>query len=365
MLQDMESTEPADVLLGKNPEELTAISVEAGLPRFSGKQLARWLYVTGAARWDEMTNLSKAGRQSLARRYRIGRKEPAGVMRSKDGTAKYLFETEDGHYVETVFIPDGERATVCVSCQVGCKMGCRFCMTGRQGYVASLGVGDILNQIYSLPERERLTNIVFMGQGEPLDNWENVNRATEVLTSGWGLAWSPRRITISTVGVRRGLRRLLEENPCNVAISLHHPLHSGRMELMPAEKAFPISEMVEVLREYDFARRGPRNAEVPKQRRLTFEYIVFDGVNDSRSHAAALVDLLRGLDCRINLIRFHSIPETPLRGVDEKRMVAFRDYLTEHGVFTTIRASRGEDIMAACGLLSTAGREACQEEEYK
>jgi 23S rRNA (adenine2503-C2)-methyltransferase len=277
---------------------------------------------------------------------------PADSQHSVDGTVKYLLPVrcaDDAHreeerFVETVFIPDGERATLCVSCQVGCKMNCLFCQTGKQGWHGNLTAADILNQIYAIPECEQLTNIVFMGQGEPMDNLDAVLRATEVLTADWGWAWSPKRITVSSVGVRGKLKRFLDESPCHVAISLHSPLHEQRAQLMPSEKAMSINEVVDLLRGYDFAH----------QRRLSFEYIVFGGLNDSMAHAKAIVDLLRRLDCRINLIRFHQIPGVPLHGADEETMLRFRDYLTAHGVFTTIRASRGQDIYAACGLLSTA-----------
>ena len=223
-------------------------------------------------------------------------------------------------------------------------MNCLFCQTGKQGFEGNLTASDIVNQIYSLPERDKLTNIVFMGQGEPMDNLDNVLRSTEILTAAWGYAWSPKRITVSSVGIKGKLRRFIEESECHLAISLHSPLHEQRAMLMPAEKAMPISEVVEMLRGYDFSH----------QRRLSFEYIVFGGLNDSKAHAREIVKLLNGLDCRINLIRFHQIPGVGLHGADEERMTAFRDYLTAHGLFTTIRASRGQDIYAACGLLSTA-----------
>ena len=247
-------------------------------------------------------------------------------------------------FVETVYIPDKDRATLCVSCQVGCKMNCLFCQTGKQGFEGNLSVADILNQVYSLPEVDNLTNIVFMGQGEPMDNLDNVLRATEILTADYGWAWSPKRITVSSVGVKNKLRRFLEESDCHVAISMHSPLPEQRAELMPAQRGMGIEEVVELLKNYDFSH----------QRRLSFEYIVFGGVNDSNAHAREIVRLLKGLDCRINLIRFHQIPGVALHGAEEKRMEELRDYLTAHGVFTTIRASRGEDIFAACGLLSTS-----------
>ena len=277
----------------------------------------------------------------LANHYCIGAMEPADCQRSKDGTVKYLFPVSSGKFVETVYIPDRDRATLCVSCQVGCKMNCLFCQTGKQGFEGQLTAADILNQIYSLPERDSLTNIVFMGQGEPMDNLDNVLKATEILTAEWGYAWSPRRITVSSVGIKEKLRRFLDESECHVAISLHSPLHEQRQSLMPAEKAMPIADVVALLKQYDFSH----------QRRLSFEYIVFDGINDSTTHAKEIIRLLDGLYCRVNLIRFHCIPDVPLRTTDDRKMEAMRDYLTHHGIFTTIRASRGQDIFAACGLL--------------
>ena len=223
-------------------------------------------------------------------------------------------------------------------------MNCLFCQTGKQGFEGSLTAADILNQIYALPERDTLTNIVFMGQGEPMDNLDAVLRATEVLTADWGYAWSPRRITVSSVGVKNKLKRFLDESECHVAISMHSPLPEQRQMLMPAQKQMSIVEVVDLLKQYDFAH----------QRRCSFEYICFAGLNDTTMHAREIVKLVKGLDCRVNLIRFHEIPGVDLPGADEKRMEALRDYLTAHGVFTTIRASRGQDIFAACGLLSTA-----------
>lgn len=331
-------------LLGMTLNELKEAVRELGMPVFTGGQIARWLYVQHAHSIEEMTNLSKNNRARLAERYRIGCADPIDAQHSDDGTIKYLFPTVNGKFVETVYIPDNDRATLCVSCQVGCKMNCLFCQTGKQGFEGNLTTGDILNQVYSLPEREKLTNIVFMGQGEPMDNLENVLRATTILTADYGYAWSPKRITVSSVGIRGKLKRFLDESDCHVAISLHSPIAEQRAALMPAQKAMPITEVVDLLRTYDFAH----------QRRLSFEYIVFGGVNDSPAHAKAIVRLLKGVDCRINLIRFHPIPNIDLHGASDEKMEIFRDYLTAHGVFTTIRASRGQDIFAACGLLSTA-----------
>lgn len=331
-------------LLGMTLAELKDLAKSLGMPAFTGGQIAQWIYVKHVRSIDEMTNISKANRDRLAAGYTIGCMPHIDAQYSKDGTIKYLFPTASGKFVETVFIPDNDRATLCVSSQVGCKMNCLFCQTGKQGFEGNLTTCDILNQIYSLPEADRLTNIVFMGQGEPMDNLDNVLKATTLLTADYAYAWSPKRITVSSVGLKNKLRRFIEESDCHLAISLHSPLHEQRSQLMPAERGFAIEDIVEMLKGYDFSH----------QRRLSFEYIVFGGVNDTPTHARQLVKLLNGLDCRINLIRFHKIPDVPLDGAPDEKMESFRDYLTAHGIFTTIRASRGQDIYAACGLLSTA-----------
>lgn len=340
-------------LLGMTLGQVQAVAYDLGMPKFAAGQVASWLYGKKVASIDEMTNLSAKHREALKEKFEIGAEAPVEEMRSVDGTVKYLFRVGEGRFVETVFIPDDDRGTLCVSSQVGCKMNCKFCLTGKQGFAMNLSAHQILNQIYSIPERDKLTNLVFMGMGEPLDNLDEVLKALEILTSGYGYAWSPRRITVSTVGVRKGLERFIQESDCHLAVSLHAPFPLLRRELMPAEKAFSVTEIVEALKKYDFS----------KQRRLSFEYILFRGVNDSLVYAKELVKLLRGLDCRVNLIRFHAIPGAGLEGTDMETMVAFRDYLTSHGVFSTIRASRGEDIFAACGMLSTAKEQERKEKE--
>ena len=331
-------------LLGMTLDELKTVVKELGMPQFTASQMARWIYQQHVRSIDEMTNISKANRERLKESFCVGAMEPIDCQRSVDGTVKYLFPTAGGKFVETVYIPDHDRATLCVSCQVGCKMNCLFCQTGKQGFEGNLTATDILNQIYALPESDTLTNIVFMGQGEPMDNLDQVLRATQLLTSADGYAWSPKRITVSSVGIKGKLKRFLDESECHVAISMHTPLPEQRSQLMPAERQMSITEVVELLKQYDFTH----------QRRISFEYICFAGLNDTTMHAREIVKLLKGLECRVNLIRFHEIPDVDLPGADEKRMEALRDYLTAHGVFTTIRASRGEDIFAACGLLSTA-----------
>lgn len=334
-------------LYGMNLAQLEALAARTGLPRFAARQITRWLYVKHIDCIEKMTDLPAAARASLAAEYAAGFTPPERVSVSSDGTKKYLFRTRGGHFVESAYIPDGDRATLCVSSQAGCRMGCRFCATGRQGLRQSLPTNDILNQIGSLPEREKLTNLVFMGMGEPLDNADNVLGALEILTAPWGFAWSPTRITLSTAGVAPELPRFLETTKVHLAVSLHNPFPEERAAIMPVERAWPIADVADILRRYDFSH----------QRRVSFEYIVLSGMNDTPRHIRALCRLLDGIKCRINLIRFHRIPGSPYFSPGPEAMIRFRDALTAKGIQTTIRASRGEDIQAACGLLSTTEKE--------
>lgn len=340
-----------EILLGKTLAELQAVAQEIGLPRFAGKQLAEWIYVRRATTFDEMTNISLKGREALKARYTIGRHAPVAEAISKDGTKKYLFAIggdeamrREAGYIESVYIPDEDRATLCVSTQAGCKMGCRFCMTGTLGFHGHLSAADILNQIFSIPDADKLTNIVYMGEGEPMDNLDNVLRSLVVMTSAWGCAWSPKRITVSSVGITKGLKRFIEESDCHLAISLHNPFAVERQEIMPIEKVNHLNDVIALLKQYDWSH----------QRRVSFEYICWGGVNDTPKHAKELLRLLKGLDCRINLIRFHAGVAKEFTSSDEQQMEWLRDYLTEHGITTTIRRSRGEDILAACGMLVNA-----------
>ena len=328
-------------LLGKNPEELKAAALAAGLPAFAGKQLAQWLYEKRVKSFEEMTNISKVGREKLAELYDLGVSSPVGIAESSDGTKKYLFSVGDS-CIESVMIPDEDRKTLCVSSQAGCKMGCKFCMTGRQGFHGNLSPADILNQFISVDESAELTNAVFMGMGEPLDNTDNVLKAIEVLTAPWGFAWSPKRVTLSTIGVLPSLRRFLDESRCHLAISIHNPFPDERLELMPVQKAWPVAEVIRMLKDYNWT----------AQRRVSFEYTMFAGWNDDKRHADALTRLLRDIECRVNLIRFHKIPDFPYECASPRAMEAFRDRLNANGITCTIRASRGEDILAACGMLA-------------
>lgn len=339
-----------EYLYGQTLSQLEALCNRLEMPRFAAKQIARWLYDKHATTIEAMSDLSVRHRALLAETYEVGLTAPEKVSISTDGTKKYLYRTSQNHFIESAYIPDGDRATLCISSQAGCRMGCRFCATGRQGLQHSLSTNEILNQIGSLPERERLTNVVFMGMGEPLDNLDSLLPTLEILTSAWGFGWSPTRITVSTAGVASRLERFLEATQVHLAVSLHNPFPHERAEIMPVEKAWPIREVVEILRRYDFTH----------QRRVSFEYIVMSGLNDSPRHIRELCRLLDGIKCRINLIRFHKIPGSPYFSPDDRAMIAFRDALTAKGIHTTIRTSRGEDIQAACGLLSTAQNEAAQ-----
>ena len=337
-------------LLGKTPEELKLVAWNCGFKPFVAKQLARWLYVSKVRSIDEMTNISKEGRQKLKLRYDLGVCAPAGRAESRDGTLKYLFPVVtplgaslvQTSAIESVVIPDGERRTLCVSSQSGCRMNCKFCMTGRGGFKGQLQAADILNQFISIDKPEKLTNAVFMGMGEPFDNYDELSRVIEVLTADWGFAWSPKRITVSSIGVLPVLKKYLDQQKCHLAISLHNPFSKERVEFMPVEKAWPVREVVELIRQYDWS----------GQRRVSFEYTMFAGWNDTKHHADALIRMLRGLECRVNLIRFHKIPSFPYESSSAQVMEAFRDRLVSNGITCTVRASRGEDIFAACGLLA-------------
>ena len=336
----MESKTP---LFGKTLTELQELVAAYKLPKFTAKQIADWLYHKDISSIDEMSNLSKKARELLNGNHTFGLFDPTDVQTSTDGTKKYLFPTEHNQFIETAMIPFKERTTICVSSQVGCKMGCLFCMTGKQGFQGQLTAGEIVNQIRSIPEQHDVTNIVYMGMGEPFDNLDEVLKSVEILTEEWGYAMSPRRITVSSIGIVPGLIRFLNECEAHLAISLHTPFHEERQQLMPVQIAYPLDQIMDEIRSRDFS----------GQRRVSFEYIVFGGLNDTPRHVKELVRILTGIKCRINLIRFHPIPGTPLKATDEDTLQQFKDQLNNKGILTTIRASRGLDIYAACGLLST------------
>ena len=343
-----------EILLGKTLEELQAVALSVGLQKFAGKQLAQWLYVQRVSSIDEMTNISLKGREALKANYSIGRHAPVKEAVSVDGTRKYLFAiTNDQspitNYIESVYIPEENRATLCVSTQAGCKMSCKFCMTGTLGFHGHLSAADILNQIFEIDKLSivncqlSITNLVFMGEGEPMDNIDQVLRSLEIMTADYGCAWSPKRITVSTVGIP-AMKRFLEESECHLAVSMHNPFPTERTTIMPAEKLMSITDVVALVKQYDWSH----------QRRVSFEYICWHGQNDTPKHAKELLRLLKGLNCRVNLIRFHEGVDRQFPASDEQQMEWFRDYLTQNNLTTTIRRSRGEDILAACGMLVNA-----------
>lgn len=332
-------------LFGKTLYELGEIVSQLSLPHFAARQIADWLYKKRVKTIDEMTNISLENRKKIAEEFDIGISFPTKNQTSDDGTKKYLFESRQKQkvFVESVYIPEADRSTLCVSSQAGCKMACKFCMTGRQGFQLNLSAGEILNQICNIPESDNLTNIVYMGMGEPFDNIENVLKSLEIITSDYGFAWSPKRITVSTAGIIPAMIEFINKSKCHLAISLHNPFDDERQQLMPIQKKYPVKEIIKTLNNYDFSH----------QRRLSFEYIMFDKINDTPHHSKELARLLHGLDCRINLIRFHQIPDSDLQPSNDETIEKFQKYLNGKNIFTTLRSSRGKDILAACGMLGT------------
>ena len=330
-------------LYGKTLNELIAVTKRLGLPGFAARQIADWLYKKEISSIEEMTNLSKKTRDLLSAEYEIGLSLPVKTTESVDGTKKYLYKVLNDKYIETAYIPDNERATICVSSQAGCKMGCIFCMTGKQGYQGNLSSNEILNQFRSMPEFQTLTNMVFMGMGEPLDNITELLKTLDILTNEWGYAWSPTRITVSTIGLINGIKEFLDKSRCHLAVSLHSPFDDERRKLMPIQKTNTIKEVLDIIRNFDFN----------SQRRVSFEYILFKGLNDTPLHIKELARILNGIKCRINIIRFHPIPGSEFYSPDLNATINFKEALNAKGILTTIRASRGVDIQAACGLLST------------
>lgn len=341
-------------LFGKTLDELKDICSELKLPGFTAKQISEWLYKKEISTIEEMTNISKKNRELLSENYQVGLIPSIKVDVSTDGTKKYLFPAKGRNFIETAMIPDKDRKTICVSSQVGCKMGCLFCMTARQGFQSNLTAGEIVNQYRSIDEFQDISNIVYMGMGEPFDNLDEVLKSIEILTADWGYAMSPRRITVSTIGIIPAMKTFLENSEAHLAVSMHTPFDEERKALMPVESVYALKDVVNEIKSFDFG----------LQRRVSFEYIMFKGVNDTMAHVDELVKLLKGVRCRINLIRFHPIPDSTLEGSDDQAILKFKEMLNDKGILTTIRASRGEDIFAACGLLSTKELVKSQEEDY-
>ena len=314
-----------------------------GERRFRARQLFRHIYARRVQSWNECSDLSKMFRVQLE----FGAQLHALTLRERveadDGARKYLFELHDGHCIESVLIPDPPRQTLCLSSQVGCALGCRFCVTGRLGFKRNLSVAEIVDQVCQVQrDQPRLTNLVFMGMGEPLANYDAVSRAMQLLLDPNGLAFSHRRITVSTAGLVPQLRRLGQESPVNLAISLHAPDDALRNQLMPINRTYPLAELLAACRDYPLAPR----------KRITFEYILLSGVNDEPKHARALIKLLHGVRAKVNLIPFNPHPDIPFQPPAEERVLAFQEILQRAQLNALIRRSRGLDIGAACGQLA-------------
>ncbi|HDL90365.1 MAG TPA: 23S rRNA (adenine(2503)-C(2))-methyltransferase RlmN [Thermodesulforhabdus norvegica] len=317
-----------------------------GEKRYRARQIFQHLYVRNVSSWDACTDLSKSFRAKLEAITIFDALVLKKEFCSSDGTRRFVFELRDGYQIESVFIPDPPRYTLCVSSQVGCPLGCAFCYTGSLGYRRNLTAGEIIEQ-YSqvrraLGSKPRITNIVFMGMGEPLLNEKELYRSLAIFLDSRGVSFSHRRITVSTVGIIPAMRRLGESYPVNLAVSLHAPTDELRNELVPINRRYPLSELIRACREYP----------LPRRKRITFEYVLLKGVNDSEFHARKLVSLLAPIRCKVNLIPFNPFPGSSFERPSEERILAFQRVLLDCNITTTIRTSRGLDILAACGQLA-------------
>lgn len=339
-------------LFGQTLGTLTKLATAAGEPAYRAKQAATWLYHQHVSEIDEMRNLPAALRAEWTAEHEITLPQitPAGT--STDGTRKYTWDAFGGDIFESALIPETDRLTLCVSSQAGCRIGCRFCLTARKGLRQNLSSAEILGQYRSLPERDRVTNIVFMGMGEPLDNTDAVLESVEVLTSDWGYGFSPRRITVSSVGILPDLERLLDETDVNVAISMHTARREERLPLVPSENRYPIASIVDLLRHRAELAMPPFTGT--GRRRLSFEITMLADTTDRPDQARAIRDLIQGIPARVNLIPWNPFPGTSFRPSARERIAEFQQILKRAGIMTTVRESRGQDIGAACGLL--AGR---------
>jgi 23S rRNA (adenine2503-C2)-methyltransferase len=326
-------------------EEIEALASSLGLETYRARQIAQWVFRHHAVSVDEMTSLSKEIRAKLKEVACISSLSIATSAASRDGSKKYLFKTEDGCGVETVLMPEKTHQTLCISTQIGCSLGCRFCFTGTLGLKRNLTAAEILNQVSAVLKaesfEEKLPNLVFMGMGEPLLNYENVLKSLKILLSPWGFNFSHRKITVSTAGITPLIRQLAEDLPVNLAISLNAPDDEIRSYLMPVNKKYPLKQLL----------KEARSFPVPSRKRITFEYILIKEVNDFPAHAEALARLLKNIPCKINLIPFNEYPGTSFHRPEEKQVLRFQSILHNHHFTAPIRMSKGSDIVAACGQL--------------
>jgi 23S rRNA (adenine2503-C2)-methyltransferase len=330
-------------LCGLTVEELYGLIGTGGFEFKHAVAVAGIIYKKGSMGLEHTSRIPKRLKAFLGHVSQTGFYSPSASEVSSDGTVKYLFRTFGGKQFETVFIPDLRRNTVCVSTQAGCRMGCPFCVTGKYGFHGNLSAGDIVNQVISIPFTGKTTHIVFMGMGEPLDNLENVLKACNIITAEWGMAFSPRNVTISTVGITQAVQEFLERSDCNLALSLYSPFAVERIRIIPAERAYPAGEIIRVMKNYP----------LKKKRRLSIAYVMMDGINDTDRHLEKLKAMLKDTGIRINLLPYHPVKYDMNRSSAEERMQFFKHNLVISGISASIRKSRGADISAACGLLAS------------
>lgn len=341
------SAEPTLInLLDFDRKGLQAFFVERGEKPFRATQLLKWIYQEGITDFDEMTNLSKSLRTYLKDNCQISPPRLIMEKQASDGTCKWIVELSCGNRVETVYIPEEKRATLCVSSQVGCALACSFCSTAQQGFNRNLAVSEIIGQLYLAQQRlgaqRKITNVVMMGMGEPLLNFDNVVAAMNLMMDDFGYGLSKRRVTVSTSGIVPAMHRLNEVCDVSMAVSLHAPYDELRNQLVPINIKYPLAELMEACREY--AKTGPR-------KHITFEYVMLDGINDAIKDAHALIKLLKNVPSKINLIPFNPFPQSRYQCTNMADILKFKDVLNNAGIVTTIRKTRGEDIDAACGQL--------------
>jgi 23S rRNA (adenine2503-C2)-methyltransferase len=329
-----------------NFKEFEAYLGEREQPAYRARQIRQWLYQKRAVSFSEMTNLSAKLRWRLEEDFSISRLDEVRRATSADGTVKFLFRLGDGQNIESVLIPETKRLTLCISTQVGCGFGCKFCATAVLGLKRNLRASEIIDQVLeagrTLTGERRITHVVLMGMGEPLANYEQTVKALEAMTdSSWGIGISPRRVTLSTVGLVPQIERLMRETRVNLAVSLHAPNDALRNQLMPVNRKYSLQQLMDCC----------RSLPIPRRKRITFEYVLLRGVNDSADHAEQLCELLQGVRCKVNVIPFNPHPESVFRRPEDSEVERFQEVLSGHGVQVNVRRPRGDDIQAACGQL--------------
>ncbi len=336
-------------LCGLTADEILKLIGTSGFNYSHAVAVANCMYKKRMTRIDQFPGISKKLKEILISHSETGFFPYSTSEESEDRTVKYLFRTSDGREFETVYIPDGKRRTVCVSTQSGCRMGCPLCVTGRYGFHGNLTAGEIINQIISIPPAGEITHVVFMGMGEPMDNYENVVRACEIATAQWGLSLSARNITVSTVGIKPAVEKFLKETGCNLTLSLHSPFPDERSRIIPVERMYPADDIIRIMKE----------SKKRKGRRLSIAYMMIDQYNDTERHLAGIISLLRGSGLRVNLLPYHCFGERKMRSSSPERMLYFKHNLVISGISASVRRSRGEDISAACGLLASGMGSGC------